>query len=252
MGNGLLWTFVSGIAIIAISYICGDNLLWLIGATNENIQMAHNYGFIIYAMMPLAMVQNALAAIIRADGSPRYSMLAMTVGAVINIVGDPLCISVWGIQGAAVATVFGQFVSFIICANCKCKLDTCTVELSESERRSGWKPLASVLGDAAAAFGCVNRVEELVKQLLRGAVAKLLARPSVQFISCSQDILSRESLNGHALRNEGSKQPVVTFVLGTFPRGVGMRKVDCTAPVLDLTERRELRAVVHGNGLEDL
>lgn len=66
----------------------------------------HNYGFIIYAMMPLAMVQNALAAIIRADGSPRYSMLAMTVGAVINIVGDPLCISVWGIQGAAVATGF--------------------------------------------------------------------------------------------------------------------------------------------------
>ena len=94
VGNGLLWSFVSGIAIIAISYICGDNLLWLIGATNENIQMAHNYGFIIYAMMPLAMVQNALAAIIRADGSPRYSMLAMTVGAVINIVGDPLCISV--------------------------------------------------------------------------------------------------------------------------------------------------------------
>ena len=137
-------------------------------------------------------------------------------------------------------------------ANCKCKLDTCMVELSESERRSGWKLLASVLGDAAAAFGCVNRVEELVKQFLRGAVAKLLARPSVQFISCSQDILSGESLNGHALRNEGSKQPVVAFVLGTFPRGVGMRKVDCTAPALDLTERRELRAVVHGNGLEDL
>lgn len=108
-------------------------------------------------------------------------------------------------------------LSCIIFANCKCKLDTCTVELSESERRSGWKPLASVLGDAAAAFGCVNRVEELVKQFLRGAVAKLLARPSVQFISCSQDILSRESLNGHALRNKGSKQPVVAFVLGTFP-----------------------------------
>ena len=148
--------------------------------------------------------------------------------------------------------VFSNNIENISDANCKCKLDTCTVELSESERRSGWKPLASVLGDAAAAFGCVNRVEELVKQFLRGAVAKLLARPSVQFISCSQDILSRESLNGHALRNEGSKQPVVTFVLGTFPRGVGMRKVDCTAPVLDLTERRELRAVVHGNGLEDL
>ena len=131
-------------------------------------------------------------------------------------------------------------------------MDTCTVELSSSERRSGWKPQASVLGDAAAAFGCVNRVEELVKQFLRGVVAKLLARPSVQFISCSQDILSRESLNGHALRNEGSKQPVVAFVLGTFPRGVGMRKVDCTAPALDLTERSVSKFFLCSRGLESL
>lgn len=64
-------------------------------------------------------------------------------------------------------------------ANCKCKLDTCTVEQSESERWSGWRPLASILGDAAAAFGCVNRVEELVKQFLRGTVAQFLARPSI-------------------------------------------------------------------------
>ena len=70
-------------------------------------------------------------------------------------------------------------VMFFYNANCKCKLDTCTVELSESEHRSGWKPLASILGDAAAAFGCVNRVEELVKQFLRSTVAQFLARPSV-------------------------------------------------------------------------
>ena len=105
-------------------------------------------------------------------------------------------------------------------ANCKCKLDTCTVELSESERRSGWKPLASVLGDAAAAFGCVNRVEELVKQFLRGAVAKLLVRPSVQLISSRQDVLWREGFNGGTLGHEGSEQPIVTLVLGTFPRSI--------------------------------
>ena len=57
-------------------------------------------------------------------------------------------------------------------------MDTCTVELSSSERRSGWKPLTSVLGDAAAAFGCVNRVEELVKQFLRGTVNAILAKQS--------------------------------------------------------------------------
>ena len=108
-------------------------------------------------------------------------------------------------------------------ANCKCKLDKCTVELSESERRSGWKPLASVLGDAAAAFGCVNRVEELVKQFLRGAVAKLLARPSVQFISCSQDIMNLnidggfypKPISSRMIRSDILIEPTSTSILNT-------------------------------------
>lgn len=45
-------------------------------------------------MMPLALVQNTLASIIRADGSPRYAMCAMLVGAAINIIGDTVAISV--------------------------------------------------------------------------------------------------------------------------------------------------------------
>lgn len=118
VGNAVLCSFLSGLVIIAISYLCGDGLLRLIGATDANLAMAHDYGFIIYAMMPLAMTQNTLASIIRADGSPRYAMGAMLVGAVINIIGDPVAIFVLdlGIKGAAYATILGQFVSFLICA----------------------------------------------------------------------------------------------------------------------------------------
>ncbi|MDE7185941.1 MAG: MATE family efflux transporter, partial [Lachnospiraceae bacterium] len=118
VGNAALCSFLSGVVIIVVSYLCGDGLLRLIGATDANLAMAHDYGFIIYAMMPLAMVQNTLASIIRADGSPRYAMGAMLVGAVINIIGDPVAIFVLGlgIKGAAYATILGQFVSFVICA----------------------------------------------------------------------------------------------------------------------------------------
>lgn len=118
VGNAVLCSFLSGVVIIAISYLCGDGLLRLIGATDANLAMAHDYGFIIYAMMPFAMTQNTLASIIRADGSPRYAMGAMLVGAVINIIGDPVAIFVldMGIKGAAYATILGQFVSFLICA----------------------------------------------------------------------------------------------------------------------------------------
>ena len=118
IGNSILFSFLSGVVIILISYLLGDRLLCLIGATDATLNLAHDYGFIIYIMMPLAMVQNTLASIIRADGSPRYAMLSMVVGAVINIIGDPIAISVlnMGIKGAAYATILGQFVSFIICA----------------------------------------------------------------------------------------------------------------------------------------
>lgn len=118
VGNSMLGSFLSGVIIIAIAYIGGNGLLNLIGATPENISYAHDYGVIIYAMMPLALVQNTLASIIRADGSPGYAMFAMFVGAILNIIGDPLAIFTFGlgIKGAAYATIFGQFVSFVICA----------------------------------------------------------------------------------------------------------------------------------------
>ncbi len=118
VGNAILGSFLGGVLIIAVSYIWGDGLLGLIGATEQNLALAHDYGFIIYAMMPLALVQNTLASIIRADGSPRYAMGAMLAGAVLNIIGDPLAIFVlgMGIKGAAWATILGQFVSFLICA----------------------------------------------------------------------------------------------------------------------------------------
>lgn len=118
LGNALLGSFLGGVVIIAIGYTWGDGLLQLIGATGQNLSLAHDYGFIIYAMMPLALVQNTLASIIRAEGSPRYAMGAMLVGAVLNIIGDPVAIFVldMGIKGAAWATILGQFVSFLICA----------------------------------------------------------------------------------------------------------------------------------------
>lgn len=111
VGNSILCSFLSGVVLIAISYLWGDNLLRLIGATDANLSLAHDYGFIIYAMIPFALVQNTLASVIRADGSPRYAMCAMLIGAVINIIGDPIAIFVLGlgIKGAAYATILGQF-----------------------------------------------------------------------------------------------------------------------------------------------
>lgn len=86
VGNSILCSFLGGAALILISYIWGDGLLRLIGATDANLALAHDYGFIIYTMIPLALAQNTMASIIRADGSPKYAMGAMLAGAVLNII----------------------------------------------------------------------------------------------------------------------------------------------------------------------
>ena len=117
VANSILGSFFSGVVIIAVSYALGDSIFYALGATEATIELTRDYGYIIFIMMPLALVQNTMASIIRADGSPKYSMAAMIVGAVINMIGDPVAIFVlnWGIQGAAIATILGQFVSFLIC-----------------------------------------------------------------------------------------------------------------------------------------
>ena len=59
---------------------------------------------------------SVLSNIIRADGSPKYSMVMLVIGAIINIILDPIFIFVFdmGVKGGAVATVIGQVVSFVI------------------------------------------------------------------------------------------------------------------------------------------
>ncbi|MDR3258069.1 MAG: MATE family efflux transporter [Fusobacteriaceae bacterium] len=117
IANSILFSFLSGAIIILICYLLGNNILYTLGATDATIGLARDYGYIIFIMIPIALAQNTLAAIIRADGSPRYAMMTMLVGAVLNIIFDPITIFVWhwGIKGAAYATIFGQFVSFILC-----------------------------------------------------------------------------------------------------------------------------------------
>ena len=57
-----------------------------------------------------------MSKLILADGSPRYSMISMLAGAIVNTILDPLFIFVFnmGMTGAALATITGQIISFSI------------------------------------------------------------------------------------------------------------------------------------------
>lgn len=82
--------------------------------------------------MPFLIVTNGLSNLIRADGSPRYSMLCMVSGAIANTILDPIFIFVcrWGIFGAALATVIGQILSFVLAVAYLWKFKT--IDLAEA------------------------------------------------------------------------------------------------------------------------
>ena len=62
------------------------------------------------------MISTALNSLISADGSSKYAMLSMLLGAVINTVFDPVFIFAFnmGVKGAAIATIMVQIASFIV------------------------------------------------------------------------------------------------------------------------------------------
>ena len=116
IGQAISLTFIIAIIVSFISYIFIPKLIYLFGCTENVYNYALDYGKIIILGAPFMIVYSSLSSIVRADGSPKYSMIMLVIGAVINIILDPLFIFKFnmGVKGGALATVIGQVVSFII------------------------------------------------------------------------------------------------------------------------------------------
>lgn len=116
VGNGILIGIIVSIVLCAISLIFLPQILNIFGCTDALRPYALKYGGIIAIGIPFMMIGTSLNSIIRADGSPRYAMTTMVSGAILNTILDPIFIFVfkWGVEGAAIATIFSQFITFLI------------------------------------------------------------------------------------------------------------------------------------------
>lgn len=118
VGNGICMMIVSGLIYAAAVELFLAPLLTAFGATSEIMPYAETYSRIVAIGMPFLIITNGMSNLARADGSPKYSMISMLIGAVINTILDPVFIFVFdlGVAGAAWATIIGQFFSFLFAA----------------------------------------------------------------------------------------------------------------------------------------
>lgn len=116
IGSAITLTIIVSIVFSIIIYLLLPNLVYLLGCTKNVYHYALDYGRIILIGAPFMITYSSIASIIRADGSPKYSMILLVVGAIINIILDPIFIFTFnmGVKGGAIATVVGQVVSCIM------------------------------------------------------------------------------------------------------------------------------------------
>lgn len=116
IGNGIMAMLISSVIYVILVFLFLTPLMRAFGATDRILPYALQYTSITTLGAPFLIGTNVLSNMIRADGSPKYSMACMLVGAVMNTILDPIFIFIFsmGVAGAAWATVIGQVGSFVV------------------------------------------------------------------------------------------------------------------------------------------
>ena len=86
VGNAITLSVVVSIILAIVFIIFIDPLLTLFGATEILRPYALDYGYIIGDGLPFMMISAAINSMIRADGSPKYAMFSMVIGAILNVI----------------------------------------------------------------------------------------------------------------------------------------------------------------------
>ena len=113
IGNVFTLLLVTSVILFFFCYFLRKPILFLFGASEQSFYYADQYLQIYLFGTAFSMLSTGLNSYINAQGFPRTGMCTTLIGAVINIVLDPLFIFVFdmGVQGAAIATVISQGIS---------------------------------------------------------------------------------------------------------------------------------------------
>ena len=111
----LSFVLIAGIAVVlnVLVYLGLDGILWVLRVPEELKPLMGDYLRIIFLGITATFLYNYYSNLLRAIGNSVVPLLFLAVSAGLNVVLDLVCVLVlhWGVKGAAIATVFSQFVS---------------------------------------------------------------------------------------------------------------------------------------------
>jgi len=163
-GNSVTMLFLMGTVLGIITQIFLTPLLRFFGSPDNVLDYARTYTRITSIGFPFLILSNGCGHLIRADGSPKYAMICNLSGAIINTILDP--IFMFGLNmdmaGAALATVIGQVVAFLMAVFYMRRFKT--VKILRKHLIPHWEYTGRIFGlGAAPAF---NQTAMMVVQIV--------------------------------------------------------------------------------------
>lgn len=115
MGNAFALLLVFGVVVTVLGLVFKGPMLRFVGASDATFQYADEYLTIYVIGTVFVMISLGMNPFINSQGFARTGMLTVLLGAVLNIVLDPIFIFAFdmGVRGAALATIISQFVSSV-------------------------------------------------------------------------------------------------------------------------------------------
>lgn len=164
IGNSAVLLFISGVILCVVVQMFLKSMLIFFGSPDNVLDYAKSYTRVVALGFPFLIFSTGGGHLIRADGSPKYSMLCNLSGAIINVILDPIFIFVFdmGMAGAGLATIIGQifgaFLAFRYILNYK------TGKLEKRHLIPKWKYVSKIISLGAAP--CFNQLAMMIVQIV--------------------------------------------------------------------------------------
>jgi putative MATE family efflux protein len=113
--SSLAMGVVLSVIIMTAVFMGAEPLVRMLGATGDYYRHGLTYLLYLVPFMGLMVVIHSIGGIFQGEGRMKYIMIAMVIGTICNLILDPVFILIfrWGVKGAAIASVIGQFASFM-------------------------------------------------------------------------------------------------------------------------------------------
>lgn len=164
IGNAATMMFLCGLVLCIVTELFLTPLLKFFGSTPNILGHAQTYTRITAIGFPFLIFATGGGHLIRADGSPRFTMISNMAGAVVNTILDAVFVFGLnlGMAGAAYATVIGQIVSFILVVSYMRNYKS--VSLGKEQFRPRKEYIGKVASLGAAPFS--NQMAMMVVQIV--------------------------------------------------------------------------------------